>query len=426
MKNTLPCPRCGSYETRSAGIDLYCKNCRRYSSKNGMTESAEVEYGENYIRVISASPRIKTSDDVAKHFKINLLEWRVDKIRAKTSEGYRKDRRVKWKVRNGSVVEGDVDDSGKMLVVPMYHMEVLFVRKTEEVRTRLAIEDLIRDAKKQIRVPKKKRIIPARGGYLFEVDFPDLHFGKLTWAEESGENYDVKIASKLVQNAVAELTGHVSGQKIGKILLPLGNDFFNVDNKDNETAHGTQQQEDTRWQKTFRLGRQLAMEIIEGLAQIAPVDVLIIPGNHDETRMFYLGDVLDVYYSRVPHVTVNNFAMKRKYYKFGDVLLGLTHGYHERYEKLAFIMSTERPAEWAATRFREWHLGDKHHRKDLLYGAEDLNGVTIRLLRSLSATDAWHFDKGFVGAPRGAEAFLWDANDGLVAQFHSTVKKDNL
>lgn len=67
-----------------------------------------------------------------------------------------------------------------------------------------------------------------------------------------------------------------------------------------------------------------------------------------------------------------------------------------------------------------WGISNK---KDLLYGAEDLNGVTIRLLRSLSATDAWHFDKGFVGTPRGAEAFLWDAEDGLAAQFHTTVRK---
>lgn len=75
-----------------------------------MGESAELEYGENYIRVISSSPRIKSPEDVVKHFKINLDEWRIDKIRAKTSEGYRKDRRVKWKVKEGRVTEGDVDE----------------------------------------------------------------------------------------------------------------------------------------------------------------------------------------------------------------------------------------------------------------------------------------------------------------------------
>lgn len=196
-------------------------------------------------------------------------------------------------------------------------------------------------------------------GMLLEVDFPDLHFGKLTWEEESGENYDIKIAAETVESAVEALMGYAAGHRIERILLPLGNDFFNVDNKDNTTVHGTPQQEDTRWQKTFRTGRRLAVQIIEGLAEAAPVDVLIIPGNHDETRMFYLGDVLDVKYEGSARVRVDNHAMKRKYYVFGRTLLGLTHGYHEKYEKLSFIMATERAEDWARTQHREWHLGDK-------------------------------------------------------------------
>ena len=74
---------------------------------------------------------------------------------------------------------------------------------------------------------------------------------------------------------------------------------------------------------------------------------------------------------------------------------------------------------WAKSKFREWHLGDKHHKKDLLYRTEDNNGVTIRLLRSLSATDSWHFDKGFIGGIQAAEAFLWDRERGLVGQFNA-------
>lgn len=422
---TIPCPACNGHNTQRRGKgEIYCKDCRHYypADKPPQGENAQIEYGDTYINVISASRRIHSIEDVIREFKIDTSQWQVDKVRTRTSEGYRKDRSVQWQVDDGRVTRGSVNDSGKMLVVPLFHMEVRFIRKTTEIRARLAIEDLIADAKRQM-TPKPLRIKPPRGGLCLEVDFPDLHFGKLTWAEESGENYDIKIASELVRAAVASLIGYACHHKIERVLLPLGNDFFNVDNKDNTTTHGTPQQEDTRYQKTFRMGRQLAIEIIEGLAQIAPVDVLIIPGNHDETRMFFLGDLLEVKYFKDKNVTVNNSAQKRKYYTFGNNLLGLTHGYHEKYEKLSFIMATEQPDLWAKTQHREWHLGDKHHRKDLLYGAEDINGITIRLLRSLSATDAWHFDKGFVGSPRGAEAFLWHPQDGLVAQYHTTVKK---
>jgi len=65
---------------------------------------------------------------------------------------------------------------------------------------------------------------------------------------------------------------------------------------------------------------------------------------------------------------------------------------------------------------------DKHHKKDLLYQTEDRDGVTIRLLRALSSTDTWHFDKGFIGQVRAAEAFLWHIKDGLVGQFNAVNK----
>jgi hypothetical protein len=87
-------------------------------------------------------------------------------------------------------------------------------------------------------------------------------------------------------------------------------------------------------------------------------------------------------------------------------------------------MPVECPEFWAMSTHREWHLGDKHHKKDLLHRTEDVDGVTIRLLRSLSATDTWHFDKGYVGAPRAAEAFLWDKTDGLTAQFQAVLRSE--
>ena len=83
------------------------------------------------------------------------------------------------------------------------------------------------------------------------------------------------------------------------------------------------------------------------------------------------------------------------------------------------------PFCWAASIHREFHLGDKHHKKDLLHRTEDIDGVTVRILRSLSGTDTWHFDKAYVGAPRSAEGFLWDKQDGIVAQFQSFLHKES-
>jgi len=163
----------------------------------------------------------------------------------------------------------------------------------------------------------------------------------LTWEEESGANYDIKIARKVVHAALDQLLDYAARYDVEKIVFPFGNDYFNVDNKLNTTTHGTPQQEDTRWQKTFRLGRLLAVEMIDKCSVLAPVDVLIIPGNHDEERSFYLGDALECWYHKNRNVMVNNKAMKRKYYPFGVNLIGFTHGYHEKYDKLPAMMQSK-------------------------------------------------------------------------------------
>lgn len=389
---------------------------------NPQQESAEYIEDDQYINIICASKRIRTVQDAIKEFKIDLTQWRVDRFKVKTSEGYRKDRQVEWEVEDGKTKKGKVRDSGKMLIAPMYHVQVTLVRRTEEIRARNVVAEFIADAKKHAPKYPVLKYKPKRG-LVYEVDLPDIHFGKFTWREESGDDYDIKIAREIVLKTMSRLLSYSQNFGVERILLPMGNDFFNVDNKENTTTHGTPQQEDTRWQKTFMEGKRLAVDMIDMCLSLAPVDVVVIPGNHDEQRAFYLGAVLEAHYSKCKTVTVDNSAKKRKYRHFGKILLGFTHGYHEKLQKLPSIMPIEAPEEWARSMYREWHLGDKHHKKDLLHRTEDVDGVTIRLLRSLSATDVWHFDKGYVGTPRTAEAFLWDKNDGLMAQFQAGIEK---
>lgn len=384
-------------------------------------ESTEAEYGDGYINIVCASRRITTVEQALEHFKIDLNVWEVDRYKVKTSEGYRKDRRVIWQVEAGQVVHGDVHDSGKLLIAPMFHVQVSLKRRTSEIRARQVIDDFIADAKKH--APKYPKLSTRkRSGLWYEIDMPDVHFGKETWAEESGHNYNLSIARDVVLSSMDRLLDYASSFGVEHIILPMGNDFFNSNSKENTTSHGTPQQEDTRWTRTFREGRRLAVEMIDRCASIAPVSVVMIPGNHDEERLFYLGEVLDAQYSKARHVTVDNRAMKRKYVQFGNNLIGFTHGYHEKLSKLPSLMPVEEPLLWGVTKNREWHLGDKHHKVDLLHRTEDVDGVTIRILRSLSATDTWHFDKGYVGTPRSAEGFLWDKSDGVIAQFQSFLK----
>jgi hypothetical protein len=44
-------------------------------------------------------------------------------------------------------------------------------------------------------------------------------------------------------------------------------------------------------------------------------------------------------------------------------------------------------------------------------------------MRSLSGNDAWHSAKGYVGAVRGAEAYVYHKEQGMIANFNYNIVK---
>jgi hypothetical protein len=386
-------------------------------------ENSSFEQGNDFINIVCASERMLSKEDIIRKFSIDLTEWEIERFKVKTSEGYRKDRSVIWKVSAGKVTTGDVNDSGKMLVVPLYHVEVRFIKKKIQVALKTLKQEMMEECKKFSFKYANINYVKVKEKFMLEPDIPDLHFGKQTWREESGEDYDIKIAEKIAVDTIDDLLSQTQYYSFDKILFPIGNDYFNVNSKLNTTVNNTAQDEDTRSAKTFVAGRKLAIKMIDRLSLVAPVDVIIVPGNHDEERVFYMGDALECWYHNCKNVTVNNKAMKRKYYSYGKNLIGFTHGSEEKLEKLPLIMSLEQKELWASSTFREWQTGDKHHKEELKTSMreKEIQGVMVRILKSLTASDAWHFSKGFLH-DRGAEAFVRHFDRGLVAQFLSILQ----
>lgn len=412
-----------------------CKACGKWGNTGTMLSNAAkqvpqysyVNKGETAELLVETERRIRTEKDLLKVIDLDTDTWEIEKFIVGKSEGYRKDRQVKWKVRKGVVAYGEVNDTGKLLIVPMFSVKVWLRRKTQAIRAGLAVDDLKRDMQRY--APKYKRIKYPKltDGMLLEIAIPDAHVGELVWAEESGENSDLKLQVRRVTIAIEELIKYARNFPIEKILFTLGNDFFNSDTPGNTTTAGTPMSEDTRWQKTFRAGRVLACAVIDKLETLAPVDVKIIPGNHDFVRSFHLGDSLECWYRNCPNVSIDNNARTRKYYVYGKCLIMLTHGDEEKTDELHELMSAEEPMLWAQSRFREVHLGHLHHKREMRYKVktpmtQEYKGVVVRFLRGLTPTDAWHRGKGYIGALQSAELFLWHKEKGVVAQFNAVAE----
>jgi hypothetical protein len=250
-----------------------------------------------------------------------------------------------------------------------------------------------------------------------EINIPDLHIGKLAWGKETGEDYDIKIAVERYKAAVDSLLSRVNIDTVEKIILPVGNDLIHVDTPALTTTGGTYVNSDSRFGKMFQTAKTLLIETIEKLSLLAPVDVIIIPGNHDQIATFTLGEVLDAWFHGSNVINVINAHTPRKYYQYGQTLIMYTHGHREKLNDLGIICATEEPQLWAATKYRRCHVGHFHHSKQVKFvDVQEFPGFTVKILNSLSATDAWHAEKGFLSL-KAAEAFLYDRDKGLVGNF---------
>ena len=295
------------------------------------------------------------------------------------------------------------------------------VKELEDIR-----KDFIEDIKKLSPKVELKKYEPAidKPAHMLQINIFDLHFGKLSWAPECGADFNIGIAAELFNSAIDTFIEDTKDFHIDKILLPLGNDFFNsgVAYPYNSTTKGTAQTESNVWKETFTKGRQLLVENIKKLSKIAPVDVLIILSNHDMERVYYLGDSLEAYFHNDSNVNVNNGPTTRKYYKYHNILLGFVHGDKESINNLPLIMCQEQAVNWGLTKYREFHLGHIHHSKSTVYNPiRELQGVMIRHMPSLSASDAWHVESGYVGSKRSAEAYLWSQDKGLKSILYYTL-----
>lgn len=263
-------------------------------------------------------------------------------------------------------------------------------------------DDLFEDLKKLNKTNQYKRPIANEDlENLLEISLPDYHFGKVDGLsiEEQANNY---------VSIIMELVNKTNTDNISRILLPTGNDLFNSDTLEYTTTKGTPQLDNNTWQKTFRLGCQAVIKSIEYLKKIAPVDIVIVQGNHDYQKSFYLGEILEAYYTFDENVTVNNdINSPRKYYTYGNTLFGYTHGDKEKMADLPLIMAVEKSIDFANTQYHYWRLGHIH--KELV---NEYQGIVVETLPALTGQDEWHKKMGY-NSKRKAKAYIWNKEEGL-------------
>jgi hypothetical protein len=252
--------------------------------------------------------------------------------------------------------------------------------------------------------------VKSKDAHLLVIDIADLHIGKLTTAFETGEDYNSQIAVKRAKDGLQGILNKSEGFYIDKVLFVAGNDILHTDNTKRTTTAGTPQDTDGMWYDNFLMAKNLYIELLEKLLSFAEVEVVYNPSNHDFTHGFFLMQLIEAHFANST-INFNVNLLHRKAFKYGNNLIGTTHGDGAKIENLPLLLATEFPILWSKTKHRYIYSHHVHHKT-----SKDFIGVTFETLRSPSGSDSWHHKNGYTGVPKAVEGYIHHKEFGQIAR----------
>jgi hypothetical protein len=246
--------------------------------------------------------------------------------------------------------------------------------------------------------------------HLLMIDPADIHIGKLAESFETGEDYNNQIAVQRVREGVEGILHKARGFKINKILFVGGNDILHIDTPRRMTTSGTPQDTDGMWYSNFLIAKQLYIEVLNRLLQVADVHFVYNPSNHDYTHGFFLADVIQTYFRDCSNITFDCSIAHRKYFVYDENLIGTAHGDGGKTQDLPLTMAHESP-DWSSCRHRYFYIHHFHHKV-----SKDYMGVCVEALRSPSGADSWHHRNQYQHAPKAIEGFIHHPKFGQIAR----------
>ena len=342
--------------------------------------------------------RVSSLADLIRVGQIDTASWRIDTHEIKSYE------------------MGSKGADGRPVVTPMWSVSAKLKPRADVTSARAEIA-LLFDAASRKMAPRRMRPASTTGESVASIELWDVHLGKLAWGKETGGgDYDIDIARTRYQQALNSLLSRIGHVKLRKIWLPVGQDFLHADNPRGTTTAGTPLDMDSRFVKMYVEGRTLLCWAVDRRLEVAPVDVMVVPGNHDRQTAFTLGDSLACYFRNTKHVEVDNAPSVRKYRQHGTNMLLYTHGNAGKLKELPLLMATEQPKMFGDTRVREAHTGHLHGER-----VEEIRGVKYRVSPALCDPDAWHSEMQYTGNLLASDAYVFHATEGLVLKASHTA-----
>jgi len=278
---------------------------------------------------------------------------------------------------------------------------------------RAAFEALKEELPREVPVPPPAHSITE---LLNQFTITDNHFGMLAWKEESGADYDLQIAEKLLLDwfsAAIELAPNAHTA----VLAQLG-DLLHHDGHESVTpAHRNVLDADSRLQKVIRVVIRTMRKVIRMLlAKHARVHIIMADANHDPASGAWLREMFAAFFEDEPRVTVDATASTYYVYEWGDVSLFYHHGHKRKVADVDTVFAGKWREIYGRTKFSYAHLGHLH--SDEL---KSTNLMKVERHETLAAPDAYAANGGWLS---GRSAKVISYHNRLGEVFRSTLSAE--
>lgn len=248
-----------------------------------------------------------------------------------------------------------------------------------------------------------------------ELSISDYHLAKRYIEGNNNIEKRVKVFIQMTEELVEKAA---SSYNIDNIVFPISNDFFHTDNYQNQTTNGTPQDVIMEYDSEYELGFSILVDSINIQRKYCNnVTVVLVPGNHDRTKSFYLAHALEIYFKEQEDVKFLRGSSPIKALTLGNTFIGYHHG-NCKIEQLPLLFATHPKygKMFGESIYKEVHTGDKHH-----YMAKEVKGCRIQQMPSLSDSDKWHRDSGYVHSIKAALLLGYDKKEGKVCEFEKRI-----
>lgn len=257
----------------------------------------------------------------------------------------------------------------------------------------LAMEDLAQNLPKFSKLPRES--LKTDKELIAVYPLGDPHIGLLTYAPETGQNWDLKIAEKIFFPLFEKLV--LKAPPCEECLIIDLGDFWHYDGMEQKTMRsGHTVDADGRPSKMIQVGYRILLMMIRLALRIhKKVNVKIMPGNHDDLGSIFLRVSLWHIFENEPRVDVDLSPNVFQYFSWGKNLFGIHHGDKCKMTQLPMVMASDQPIRWGESTFRKWFIGHFHHDTSVIFNGKELQGCTAEIFRTIIPSEGYAHEAGY-------------------------------